>query len=149
MSTDIRELHHAGPPRPLVYVIAVTCGVLAAMTVQLLLSRAGIELAGAWESLFSRLPQVRSAGIWWLMVGSAFLVGAAVAGILSRLPWPWHRFRVLRWILAAVALFALADVGHSPPAAIRSAGTQVAASIVALCAAALMALIGTFFAAKP
>jgi hypothetical protein len=148
MSTHIRELHHAGPPRPLVYVTAVTCGVLAAMTVQLLLSRAGIELAGAWESLFSKVPQVRSAGIWWLMVGAAFLVGAAVAGILSRLSWPWRRFRVLRWILAAVALFALGDVGHSPPAAIHSAGAQVAASMVALCAAALMALFGTFFAAK-
>jgi hypothetical protein len=148
MSAENRESHHADLPRPLVYVTAVTCGVLAAMTVQLLLSRAGIELAGAWESLFSRVPQVRSAGIWWLMVGSAFLVGAAVAGLLSRLPSPWHRFGALRWILAAVALFALADVGHSPPAAIHSAGMQVAASMVALCAAALMALFGTFFAAK-
>src|SRR5436305_13361366 len=104
MSTDIRDLHPAGPPRPLVYVTAVTCGVLAAMTVQLLLSRAGIELAGARESLFSRVPQVRSAGICWLMVGSAFLVGAAVASLLSRLPSPRHRVRVLRRILAAVAL---------------------------------------------
>src|SRR5947208_14702544 len=127
MSTDIRELHHAGPPRPLVYVIAVTCGVLAAMTVQLLLSRAGIELAGAWESLFSRVPQVRSAGIWWLMVGSAVLVGAAVAGILSRLSWPWHRFPALRWIWAAVGLSAVGAGGHSPPAAVHSAGAAVAA----------------------
>jgi hypothetical protein len=118
------------------------------MTVQALLSRAGIDLAGAWDSLFSRVPQVRSAGIWWLMVGTAFLVSAVVAGILSHLPWPWYRFRLLRWILAAALLFALADVGHSPPAAAHGIGAQVGASMVALCAAALMALFGAFFATK-
>jgi hypothetical protein len=148
MSTDLRERHEAGLARPLVYVIAVTSGVLAAMIVQVLLSRAGIELAAAWDSLFSRVPQVRSAGIWWLMVGSAFLVSAVVAGTLSRLPWPWHRFRLLRWILAGAALFALAEVGHSPPAAAHGIGVQVGASLVALCAATLMALFGTFFAAR-
>src|SRR5215216_3791901 len=148
MPTEISELHHAHLPRPLVYVTAVTCGVLAAMTVQMLLSRAGVELAAAWDSLFSRVPQVRSAGIWWLMVGSAFLVSATVAATLSRLPWPWHRFRLLRWILAGAALFALAEVGHSPPAAAHGIGVQVGASMVALCAAALMALFGTFFAVR-
>jgi len=148
MSTDLRERHEAYLPRPLVYVPAVTCGVLAAMIAQMLLSRAGIELAAAWGSLFSRVPQVRSAGIWWLMVGSAFLVSALVAGTLSRSPWPWHRFRLLRWILAGAALFALAEIGHSPPAAAHGIGVQVGASFVALCAAALMALFGAFFAAR-
>jgi hypothetical protein len=118
------------------------------MIVQILLSRAGIEFAAAWDSLFSRVPQVRSAGIWWLMVGSAFLVSAAVAGTLSRLPWPWHRFRLLGWLLAGAVLFGLADIGHSPPAAAHAIGVQVGASMVALCAAALMALFGTFFAVR-
>jgi len=148
MSTALRERHEAYLPRPLVYVTAVTCGVLAAMIAQMLLSRAGIELAAAWGSLFSRVPQVRSAGIWWLMVGSAFLVSALVAGTLSRSPWLWHRFRLLRWILAGAALFALAEIGHSPPAAAHGIGVQVGASFVALCAAALMALFGAFFAAR-
>jgi len=148
MSTESRERHDGHLSRPLVYVTAVTCGVLAAMTVQMLLSRAGVELAGAWDSLFSKVPQVRSAGIWWLMVGSGFFISAAVAGTLSWLPWPWYRFRLLRWILAAAVLFALANVGHSPPASVHGIGVQVAASMVALCAAALMALFGTFFAAK-
>jgi hypothetical protein len=149
MSTEIHELHdEAYLPRPLVYVIAVTCGALAAMIVQMLLSRAGIELAAAWNSLFSRVPQVRSAGIWWVMVGSAFLISAAVAGILSRLPWPLHRFRLLRWILAGAALFTLAEVGHSPPAAAHGIGVQVGASFIALCAAVFMALFGAFFAAR-
>src|SRR5215217_2343845 len=78
MSTESRERHDGHLSRPLVYVTAVTCGVLAAMTVQMLLSRAGVELAGAWDSLFSKVPQVRSAGIWWLMVGSGFFISAAV-----------------------------------------------------------------------
>jgi hypothetical protein len=43
MATEIRELHHTDLPRPLIYAAAVTCGVLAAMAVQILLSRAGVE----------------------------------------------------------------------------------------------------------
>src|SRR3954466_4294428 len=44
MATGIHELHHTDLPRPLIYAAAVTSGVLAAMTVQILLSRAGLEL---------------------------------------------------------------------------------------------------------
>jgi hypothetical protein len=150
MATEIRELHHTDLPRPLIYVAAATCGVLAAMTVQILLSRAGVELASVWDNLFANnAPQLRSAGTWWLMVGSAFLVSAAVAGALSRLPWPWYRFRLLRWILGAAVVFFLADVGHSSAAAAHSnVQVQVAVSLVALLAASFMALFGAFFAAR-
>jgi hypothetical protein len=142
MATEIHELHHTDLPRPLIYAAAMTCGVLAAMAVQILLSRAGVELA-------SNAPQLRSAGTWWLMVGSAFLVSAAVAGALSRLPWPWYRFRLLRWILGAAVVFSLADVGHSSAAAAHSnIEVQVAVSLVALLAASFMALFGAFFAAR-
>jgi hypothetical protein len=142
MSTEIHELHHTDLPRPLIYAAAMTCGVLAAMAVQILLSRAGVELA-------STAPQLRSAGTWWLMVGAAFLVSAAVAGALSRLPWPWYRFRLLRWIFGAAVVFALADVGHTSAAQAHSnIEVQVAVSLVALLAASFMALFGAFFAAR-
>jgi hypothetical protein len=149
MSTEIRELPHTELPRALIYTTAVTCGVLAAMAVQILLGRAGIELAGVWNNVFStNAPQLRSAGTWWLMVGSAFLVSAAVAETLSRLPGPWYRFRLLRWILAGAAVFALAEIGHSSTATVYSIRVQVAVSMTALCAATLMALFGAFFALR-
>jgi hypothetical protein len=150
MATEFRELHHTDLPRPLIYAAAITCGVLAAMAVQILLGRAGIELASVWNNLFANnATQLRSAGTWWLMVGSAFLVSAAVAGALSRLPWPWYRFRLLRWILGAAVVFAFADVGHSSSAQSHSnIEVQVAVSLVALLAASFMALFGAFFATR-
>jgi hypothetical protein len=77
------------------------------------------------------------------------VAGAVVAGVLSRCPLPWLRFRVLRWFAGGALVFALAHVGHG--AALKSAGmigAQVAGSFAALCAAALMALFGAYFAAR-
>jgi hypothetical protein len=150
MQTEIREIRRTSLPAALVYATAVPCGVLAAMAVQILLARAGIELAGVWSTLFSTSAlQLRSAGTWWLMVGAAFLVSAVVAAALSRLPWPWLRFRLIRWLLAAGVVFAIAEVGHSAGASAQAnLGMHVAVSLVALLAAGLMALFGAFFAAK-
>ena len=71
-------------------------------------------------------------------------------GALSRLPLPWYRFRLLRWLASAALVFGLAHVGHS--AALQSAAgnvsVHVAATFAALCAAALMALFGAYFALK-
>jgi hypothetical protein len=139
-------------PHALVLVTATTCGVMAAMVAQVLLARRGIELANVWRDLVSsRGLHLRGAGAWWVMAASGFLVGAAVAGAISRLPVPWVGFRLLRWIVGAAVVFALAHVGHS--AALKAeaggaVGVHVAASFGALCAAALMALFGAYFAAK-
>ena len=150
MQIAIRELPRTELPRPLIYVTATTCGVLAAMVAQILLVRSGIEVAGAWRNLlWAEALQLRSAGAWWLTAGAAFLASAAVAGALSRLPLPWHRLRLLRWILGTAIVFALAEVGHS--AAITSSQAiraQVAVSLVALCAAALVAQFAAYFAVK-
>lgn len=150
VNQPIRDVRRTNLPWSLTVATGVTCGVLAAMTALILLSRSGIELAGVWrEILAARAPQLRSAGAWWLMAASAFLAGAAIAGALSRLPLPWLRLRMPRWIAGAVLVYALAHVGHS--AAVTSAGgvgMHVATSFVALCAAALMALFGAYFAAR-
>lgn len=150
MATETRVLHYTDLPRALIYVTAMTCGVLAAMAVQIQLSRAGVELASVWNNLFANnAPQLRSAGTWWLLAGSAFLVSAAVGGALSRMPWPWYRFRLLRWILGTAVVFALADIGHSSAAEAHSnIEVQVAVSLVALLAASFMALFGAFFAVR-
>jgi hypothetical protein len=150
MNAPIHDTRRIRLPWALTVVTGITCGVLAAMAALIVLSRGGIELAGVWRELLSaRAPQLRSAGAWWLMAASAFLVGAAVAGALSRLPVPWLRFRLPRWIIGTMLVFALAHVGHS--AAVTSAGglaMHVATSFAALCAAALMALFGAYFAAR-
>jgi len=150
MTAPIRELPRTELPPALTLAVGTTCGVLAAMVAQILLARRGIELAGVWRDLVSaRGLHLRAAGAWWIMAASAFLVGAAAAGALSRAPLPWVRFRPLRWIAGAAMVFALAHIAHSAALASGSAvGVHVAASLAALCAAALMALFGAYFAAR-
>jgi hypothetical protein len=146
----IRELPRTEMPRAAAYATGVTCGVLAAMAVQILMSRAGIELSNVWRNLLSaQALQLRSAGAWWLMAGSAFLVSAVVVAALSRLPLPWHRFRLLRWVLGAAVVFGLAEIGHlAADVSAPNGGAHVAVSLSALLAAALMSLFGAYFAAK-
>src|SRR5215510_15268203 len=97
MDMPIRELPRTQLPRVLVYVAALTCGVFAAMTAQILLAQAGADLAGMWRHVLSaQTAPLRAVGPWWVMVGSAFVVSIVVAAALSRLP--SHRFRLLRWL---------------------------------------------------
>jgi hypothetical protein len=149
MAAPIRELPRTEVPRPLVLVTATTCGVLAAIAAQIVLAQRGIELAGVWREIASRGFHLRAAGAWWMMAGSALLVGAAVAAALSRFPLPWLRFRGLRWIAGAALVAVLAHIGHA--AAMKagvSVGIHSAASVAAVFAAALTALFGAYFAAK-
>jgi hypothetical protein len=150
MTAPVREVPRTELPRALAVTVAVVCGMFAALVAQVLLARYGIELAGVWRDLLSpRGLQLRSAGAWWLMAASAFLVGAAVAGALTRLPLPWVRLRALRWIVGTGLVFALAHVGHSAASNPDLGVMQhVATSGAALSAAALMALFGGYFAAK-
>jgi hypothetical protein len=142
-----RDLSPAALPRVLVYATALTCGVLAAMALQIYLDRAGFDLVGLWHNLFSaKALQLRTAGPWWGSAGIAFLVGGAVAAVLSRAPLPWRRWRLVRWVAGALVVFALARVGEATvgPADV-GAGANVAASLGALGLAALMSVVGAYF----
>ncbi len=144
MSAPTSDLPSADLPRPAVYVTGVTCGILVAIVVEILLSHAGIKLLFSAQGL-----QVRSAGAWWLMAGSAFLTGAGVVAALSRLPLPWHRFRLLRWLLGAAVVFALAEVGRMAAEADGHRGGAFAAvMLAALLSCLLMSLFGAYFASK-
>jgi hypothetical protein len=150
MTAPIRELPRTEIPRALVLVAATTCGVIAAIAAQIALAQRGIELTSIWRELLSaRGRQISAAGAWWMIAGSGLLAGAIVAAALSRFPLPWLRFRVLRWIVGAAIVAALAHIGHS---AVAKAGVAVSihfvASFAATCAAALAALFGAYFAAK-
>jgi hypothetical protein len=147
MQNPKRELSSVALPRTLVYATAMTCGVLAALALQIYLNRAGYDLVGLWGGpLSAKALQLRTTGPWWASAGLAFLVSGAVATALSRLPLPWRRFRLLRWIAGAGVVYLLAYVGGSAAAVSEgvAAGTSVAASLGALALAALMSLCGAY-----
>jgi hypothetical protein len=136
--------------RTLVYVTGMTCGLLAAIAAEILLRRTGIEIADTWRSLASgQSLQMRAVSVFWLMIGSAFVVSAVVAAALSRLPPPWLRLRTLRWLASAIIVFVLAEVGHIAAITVgHGGGAHTAMSMVALVAAALVALFGAYFATR-
>ncbi len=154
MQSPKRELAPIELPPALIYTTALTCGVLAALALQIHLSRAGYDLVGLWENVFStKSMQLRAAGPWWAIAGLAFIVSGATAAALSRLPLPWRRFRLLRWAAGAAIVFLLADIGHSAtapagPAGGAGAAATLAASFGALAVAALMSMFGAYFTVR-
>ena len=150
METPIRELPTSDVPRTAIYATGITCGVLAAIAAQILLSRAGVDLVNVWRSLFSAQGlQLQSASAWWLMAGAAFLMSAVVVAALSRLPLPWHSLRGLRWIAGAALIFGLAEVGHiGSTVSAPVGGAHVAVTLAALFVAILLSLFGAYFAIK-
>jgi len=135
-------------PHAIILIVAVTCGVMGAIAVQVLLAQCGVELTAAWRDFGSAAAQLRSASAWWAIAAAAFTAGAVAAGTAGRMAAPWKRFRLLLWIGGAAIVFALAHVGHS---AALETGSGVAvlttANLAAFAAAALMALAGARFAA--
>ena len=135
--------------RTLVYVTGMTCGVLAAIAAEILLRRTGVEIADTWRSLAAGQLQMRAVSVFWLMIGSAFVVSAVVAAALSRLPPPWLRLRTLRWLASAVLVLALAEVGHVAAITVgHGGGAHTAMSMAALIAAALVAMFAAYFATR-
>jgi hypothetical protein len=137
-------------PPVLIYAAALTCGVLAGMALQVYLNDAGFDLAGLWENPFaSGARQLRTAGPWWAIAGVAFVASGMTAAALSRLPPPWQRFRLPRWVAGAAIVLVLAQIGHfsAVPEAVR-AGVNMAVNLVALVVAAAMALLGAYVAVR-
>lgn len=130
----------------LIYATAATCGVLAALAVQIQLARAGFDPVGLWQSLSTRgAMQLRSAGPWWALPAVAFVIGGVIAAVLSRAPLPWRRFRLLRWLGGAVVVFVLAELGqHSTELPAGEPGANVLANLGVLIVAALMSLGGAY-----
>ena len=150
MQSPKREAAPLAQPPALIYGAALTCGVLAALALQIYLSSASFDLAGLWENLFaSGARQLRTAGPWWAIAGIAFVTSGITAAALSRLPLPWRRFRFLRWAAGAAIVFVLAQIGDPRAASpATGAGLNVAVNLVALALAAVMALAGAYVAVR-
>jgi hypothetical protein len=151
MQRPKRELSSAALPPALIYAAALTCGVLAALALEIYLTSAGFDLANLWEDfLSSGTRDLRTTGPWWGIAGLAFVAGGITAAALSRLPPPWHRFRLLRWVAAIVIVLLLEDITHSAGGTegVVAAGVNVAVRLAALGVAAVMALAGAYVAVR-
>jgi len=150
MQSPRRDLSSIALPPALIYATALTCGVLAALAVEIYLAGAGFDLASMWrEGTFGGARELRTTGPWWAVAGIAFAASWVTAAALSRFPPPWRRLRPLRWGAGAALVLLLAQVGH-PSAAPEGVGPGVhlAANLAALVIAAVMGLLGAYVAVR-
>lgn len=150
MQTPKRDISAVALPPALIFTTALTCGVLAALALQIYLSQAGFDLAALWQNLLGAgARQLRTTGPWWAIAGLAFVTGGIVAAVLTRLPPPWRRHRPLRWTAGALLVLLLAHIGHSPmgPQTVGP-GANVAVALAALVVAALLAALGAYLAMR-
>src|SRR2546429_7618284 len=114
MQSPKRDPFSAPLPPALIYAAALTCGVLAALALEIYLTGAGFDPANLWEnSLSSGTRDLRTAGPWWGIAALAFIVSGITAAALGRFPPPRHPYRLLRWVAARVLLLLLEDITHS------------------------------------
>jgi hypothetical protein len=150
MQTPKRDISAVALPPALIFTTALTCGVLAALALQIYLSQAGFDFAALWQNLLGAgARQLRTTGPWWAIAGLAFVTGGIVAAALTRLPPPWRRHRPLRWTAGALLVLLLAHIGHSAtaPQAVGP-GANVAVALTALVVAALFAALGAYLAMR-
>jgi hypothetical protein len=150
MQTPKRDISAVALPPALIFTTALTCGVLAALALQIYLSQAGFDFAALWQNLLGAgARQLRTTGPWWAIAGLAFVTGGIIAAALSRLPLPWRRHRPLRWTAGALLVLLLAHIGHSDTAhATVGPGANVAVALAALVTAALFAALGAYLAMR-
>ena len=146
-----RDLSSITLPPGLIYLSALTCGVLAALAMQIYLRGAGFDFASLWgDGAFGgSARELRTTGPWWAIAGIAFVTSGVTLAALSRFPPPWRRLRLLRWTAGAALVLLLAQLGHPSDAPEGvGPGMHVAASLAALVVAAVMGLLGAYVAVR-
>lgn len=137
-------------PRVLILCIAVTGGVMAAVTAQLAYARLGLDLGAAWRDMMgARTGQMRSAFAWWAIALTAFAAGVVIAWIVRLMASAQSDLAAVRWIGAAVLVVGLALVGHeagTPTGLGPGAGAVL--GLVSLTVAGLLSLLGAYFVTR-
>ncbi len=139
---ELSDTTAAELPRVLLFVTALTCGLLLALAVHMALTGAGAGLTSMWHTLFpSSMDQFKSALAWWA-IGIAGCVGSLGAVLLLQKPaagQPLRRF--LRLIVGLTFFCLLAAAGHAAasPSDVAPAIT-VGANLAAMGFGAFMAL---------
>ena len=76
MQTPKRDISAVALPPALIFTSALTCGVLAALALQIYLGQAGFDLATLGQNLLGAgTRQLRTTGPWWAIAGLAFVTG--------------------------------------------------------------------------
>jgi hypothetical protein len=93
--------------------------------------------------------QFKSALAWWLVAGTALIVGYIAAALTRFLMLHWWPLRVLRWIAGAGIVATLAAIGHAAGgSASADTASHVGASLLGGALAMLTAMIGAGFGAR-
>jgi hypothetical protein len=137
-------------PRVLILCVAVLGGVAATIAAQLAFARVGLDLGAAWRDLMGmRSGQMRSAFAWWAIALTAFAAGFLIALVTRGLAATEANLAPLHWIGGLGLVVGLAMVGHAAGAPSGlSVGAATALGLTALGAAALLSLLGGYFATR-
>jgi hypothetical protein len=146
-------MQEAGAParsesRVLIYMAALTCGLLLALAVHIALTAAGLGLAGAAAGAFlSGKDQINTALAWWA-IGIAGCFGSlAVIVLARRLNRPG--LDSLRLTLGIGFVCILAAAGHKAAAPTgNAAALTTAVNLAAMTLGGFMAFFAAHFAAR-
>ncbi|MFL9823514.1 hypothetical protein [Rhodoplanes sp. SY1] len=137
-------------PRALVLCVAVLGGVMTTIAAQLAFARFGLDLGAAWRAMMGmRSGQMRSAFAWWAIALTAFAAGFLIALVTRWLSRTEANLAVLSWLGGLALVAGLALVGHAAGAPSGlSVGAATALGLTTLSAAALLSLLGGYFATR-
>lgn len=137
-------------PRVLILCIAVTGGVMAAITAQLALAHVGLDLAAVWRNVLGdRTGQLRSAFAWWAIALVSFASGLIIAWVTKLMAAAQSDLAALRWIGGVVLVVGLALVGREAAAPSQlGPGANAVLGIASLTVAGLLSLLGAYFVTR-
>jgi|SRR3954454_18783698 hypothetical protein len=146
-------MQEAGAPtrsesRVLIYTTALICGLFLALAVHIVLTAAGLGLAGAAVGAFlSGKDQINTALAWWA-IGIAGCFGSlAVIVLARRLNRPG--LHILRLTLGIAFVSILAVAGHKAASAPgNAAALTTAVNLAAMTLGGFMAFFAAHFAAR-
>ena len=132
--------------RVIAFAIAVTCGVLLGMAVELVLPR--LSVSGSWRDVLATNASAFRAALGWWAIGGTGLLGSLLAGLLlGPAPRRSRHRRRLQWLIGTPFVLLLAAVPYF--AAVRPAADlsfSLATDLAAFGLAAVTACCGGWFA---
>jgi hypothetical protein len=126
----------------------VTCGVLVALAVHILLGAFGLSLSRLWRDPPAAAAEVRWALAWWGIAAAGFVTAWVTTGILRGLP-ERQGPSGGQWLLAGLFVMLLAAAGRGSAGTGSMAVSQsLLASVAAMVLAAVAAALATYFASR-
>jgi len=147
MPPAVNELSY----RVLVFGAAISGGVLLAIVAQVTLAQLSLDLTAIWRAVgVPRAAQLRAATAWWLIAGTTFIGGFAIAALVRYLVANpgWVRGGA-GWVGGLVTVAGLTLVGREATASNDLGGfASVITAITVLVAGGALSLLGAFFAMR-